>query len=126
MIHLGLIYTRHFDGQYCDKNIFLSHRYLKIKVSSSRNMNYLELWSVKSLPWLFNRNLWTEIKISFYRNITILCAKMYRVSKALNKSRIIFFLYRDKVSLVAFSILLTSLFLSNFNYLDLGYWNARR
>jgi len=47
-------------------------------------MNYLDLWFVKSLPWLFNRNLLTEIKISFYRNIAILCAKMSHVnSKAL-------------------------------------------
>jgi len=37
---------------------------------------------VKSLPWLLNRNLLTEIKISFYRNIAILCAKMSRVNRA--------------------------------------------
>jgi len=44
-------------------------------------MNYLDLWFIKSLPWLFNRNLLTEIKRYFYRNIAILCAKMYRVNK---------------------------------------------
>jgi hypothetical protein len=43
-------------------------------------MNHLDLWSVKSLPWLFNRNLLTEIKYIF---IAILCAKMSRVKKAL-------------------------------------------
>jgi len=35
------------------------------------NIKYPDLWFVKSLPWLFNRNLLTEIKISFYRNIAI-------------------------------------------------------
>ncbi len=34
LLILGLIYTRHFCTQYCDKNIFLSHRCLKTKVSS--------------------------------------------------------------------------------------------
>jgi len=36
---------------------------------------YLVLCFVKSIPWLFNRNLLTEIKYLFYRNIAILCAK---------------------------------------------------
>jgi hypothetical protein len=45
-------------------------------------MNYLDLWNVKSLPWLFNRNLLTEIKIFFYCNIAIFCAKMSRVNKS--------------------------------------------
>jgi hypothetical protein len=67
--------------RYFDKTIILRHIYLKAKVS----MNYLDLWFVKSLPWLFNRNLLTEIKISFYRNIAILCAKMSRVNKALGQ-----------------------------------------
>jgi hypothetical protein len=35
---------------------------------------------VKSLPWLFNRNLLTDIKISFYCNTAILCAEMSRVN----------------------------------------------
>ncbi len=43
---------------------------------------YLVLCFVKSLPWLFNRNLLTDIKISFYRNIAILCAEMSRVNWA--------------------------------------------
>ena len=43
-------------------------------------MNYLDLWFVKSLPWLFNINLLTEIKYLF---IAILCAKISRVNKAL-------------------------------------------
>ncbi len=30
---LGLIHTRHFDVQYCDKWIFFNHGYLKAKVS---------------------------------------------------------------------------------------------
>ncbi len=33
------------------------------------NIEYLDVWFFKSLPWLLNRNLLTEIKISFYRNI---------------------------------------------------------
>jgi hypothetical protein len=31
---LGLIQTRYFDAQYCDKKIILSHRFLLAKVSS--------------------------------------------------------------------------------------------
>jgi len=37
ILHLGsygLIHTRHFGIQYCDKKIILSHRYLLAKVSS--------------------------------------------------------------------------------------------
>jgi hypothetical protein len=34
---------------------------------------------------LLNRNLLTDIKISFYRNIAILCAEMSRVNWALGK-----------------------------------------
>jgi len=33
-LFLGLIHTRHFDGHILIKKIFLSHRYLKVKVSS--------------------------------------------------------------------------------------------
>jgi hypothetical protein len=36
-------------------------------------MNYLDLWLIKSLAWLFNRNLLTEIKYNF---IVILCEKI--------------------------------------------------
>jgi len=39
------------------------------KGSYFKNATYLVLCCVKSLPWLFNRNLLTDIKISFYRNI---------------------------------------------------------
>jgi hypothetical protein len=39
------------------------------KVSYCKNTTYLLLCFVKSLPWLFNRNLLTDFKISFYRNI---------------------------------------------------------
>jgi len=39
------------------------------KVSYCKNTTYIVLCFVKSLPWLFNRNLLTDIKISFYRNI---------------------------------------------------------
>jgi len=70
--NLGLIHTRHFDGHYFDKNILpkkdiFDPLFLLAKVSSLRNMKYLDLWFVKSLPWLV-----IEIhgsKLSFYRNI---------------------------------------------------------
>jgi len=39
------------------------------KVSYCKNTTYPVMCFVKSLPWLFNRNLLTDIKISFYRNI---------------------------------------------------------
>ncbi len=60
----GLIYTRHFCTQYCDKNIFLSHRSLQAKVSSQ----------------LFIETCGS--KLSFYRNIAILCAKISRVNNS--------------------------------------------
>jgi len=47
-------------------------------------MNYLDLWFIKSLPWLFNRNLLTEIKIAFYRNIVcknVSCEKVLKKGK---------------------------------------------
>ena len=45
-------------------------------------MNYLDLWFVKSLPWLCSRNriYWLKSKYLF---IAILSAKMSRVNKAL-------------------------------------------
>ena len=46
------------------------------KVSYCKNTTYLVLCFVTSLPWLFNRNILTEIKIYFYCNIAILCAKI--------------------------------------------------
>jgi len=56
------------------------------KVSYCKNATYLVLCFVKSLPWLFNRNILTDIKISFYRNIAILCAEMSRVNWALERN----------------------------------------
>jgi len=53
------------------------------KVSYCKNTTYLVLCFVQSLPWLFNRALLTDIKISFYSNIAILCAKMSCVNWAL-------------------------------------------
>ena len=53
--------------RYYDKNIFLSHWFLLVKVSSQRTTNQGTLCFVKSLPWLV-----IEIhgsKISFYLNI---------------------------------------------------------
>jgi len=73
--YLGLIHMRHFYTQYCDKKIlrYFRHRFqCPTKVSYNINTTYLVLCFVKTLPWLFNRNLLTEIKISFYRNIAIL------------------------------------------------------
>ena len=57
------------------------------KVSYCKNTTYLVLCFVQSLPWLFNRTLLTDIKISFYRNIAILCAEMSRVNWALKRLR---------------------------------------
>jgi hypothetical protein len=57
--------------RYCDKNIFLSHGF-------QQNIKYLDLWYIKSLPWLV-----IEIhgsKISFYRNIFL---SQYCVPKCL-------------------------------------------
>ena len=51
------------------------------KVSHYKNTTYLVLCFVKSLPWLFNRNLLTESKYLF---IAILCAKMLCVNKTYN------------------------------------------
>jgi len=43
-------HMRHFGTQYCNKNIFLSHRFeYPTKVSSEKNVTYLP-WA-KSLPW---------------------------------------------------------------------------
>jgi len=70
-----------------DKKIlrYLRHGFqFPTKVIFYKNTTYLVMCYVKSLPWLFNRNLLNEIKISFHRNIAILCAKMSRVNKALN------------------------------------------
>jgi len=68
--------------RYCDKKIlrYLRHRnQCPAKVSYYKNTTYLVLCFVKNLPWLINRNLLTEIKISFYCNIV---CKMSRVNKA--------------------------------------------
>jgi len=47
---------------------------------------YLVLCFVKRLPWLFIRNLLTEIKISFYRNIAILCGKNVSCEQGLTQT----------------------------------------
>jgi len=71
------------ETQYCDKkDIFEPWISMTTKVSYCKNTIYLVLCFVKSLPWLFNINLLTDIKISFYRNIAILCAKMSHVNWA--------------------------------------------
>ncbi len=54
------------------------------KVGYCEKTTYLVLCFVKSLPWWFNINLLTDIKISFYRNIAILCAEMSRVNCVLS------------------------------------------
>jgi hypothetical protein len=63
---------------------YLRHRFqCPTKVSYYKNTTYLVLCFVKSLPWLFNRNLWPKSKYLF---IVILCVKMSRVNKALFSS----------------------------------------
>jgi len=52
------------------------------EVCYCKNTTYLVLCFVQSLPWLFNRALLTDTKISFYRNIV---CKMSRVNWALTK-----------------------------------------
>ncbi len=79
---LGLIHTRHFDIQYCDKKIFLSHGFLLAKVSSWRinkprcikNIN--QGIFLTSLPWLFNRN-------QCLKNVFLIFLSQYCVSKCL-------------------------------------------
>ncbi len=71
---LGPRHTRHFDAQYCDKKIFLSHWFLLAMVSSNWTTNQGTLCFFESLPWLvieihgskisFNRNIF----LSFYHN----------------------------------------------------------
>ncbi len=79
---LGLIHTRQFDAQYCDKKIFLIYWFLLSKVSSWQTTNQGTSCFVKSLPWLV-----IEIhgsKIFFYCNIFIsFYCSMYCVPKCL-------------------------------------------
>ncbi len=77
---LGLIHTRHFCIQYCDKKYFaikyiLGHGSLKAKVSSLKKSRYV----FQSFPWLVIETCGS--KLSFYRIVAILCAKMSRVNK---------------------------------------------
>ncbi len=50
---------------------------------TSIHIQYLVLHFSQSLPWLIIRNLLLKIVMSFYCNITILCAKISRVNRAL-------------------------------------------
>jgi len=96
---LGLIHTRHFDTQYCDKKIkrycdkktFLRHRFLwnsQGKLFKEHTLIYvlfmhLGLFICQELA-LANRNRWLKnIFLSQYLFIAILCVKMSRVNKAL-------------------------------------------
>ncbi len=61
----GLLHTRHFCTQYCDKKIILSHGCLKAKVSSELKLAqgtirfFLPLpWCLKSLPWFLKSLTW--------------------------------------------------------------------
>jgi len=67
------------------------------KVSYCKNTTYLVLCFVQSLPWLFNRTLLTDIKMSFYRNIAILCAEMSRGNWALPDSLFIALFYPKRL-----------------------------
>ncbi len=64
---IGLIHTRHFDTQYCDKKIG--------KGKLLTNQDKGTLWFVKSLPWLSLKSMaqkYLLIGISFYLFIAIL------------------------------------------------------
>ncbi len=71
---LGFIQTRHFGTQISDKKIFLSHGFQALNETLSTLI-------CGSLTAYLSCSI--EIKISFYRNMAILCAKMSRVNKAL-------------------------------------------
>jgi len=76
---IGIIHTRHFRTQYCDKKTFLGHGSLKTKVSSLKNQGMF----FQSLPWLVIETCGSKLSffaISFYRNIAMLCGKMSRVN----------------------------------------------
>ncbi len=91
---LGLIHTRHFCTQYCDKKILRHWHFLTTdfywttKVSFYKNLVYLVLWFDKSLPWPIDIHV---PKIFF---IAILSVKMSRVNKAL----VFFFFGVDKLT----------------------------
>ncbi len=74
----GLIHTRHFRSQYCDKKIFFSSKYCSY-ISKSFQINrkkYFQFTQWKKKYWLKN------VFLSFYRNIAILCVKISRMNKA--------------------------------------------
>jgi len=86
---LRIIYCNKKIKRYWDKKLSLSYGFQWLtKVRSLRNIKYLDLWFIKSLPWPIEIN---TSKIYFYLNsfllqyifIAILCVKMSRVNKAL-------------------------------------------
>ncbi len=83
---LGLIHTRHFGGQHCDKNIFLGHGCQQAKVSAYQIIMQGKEGFDKRLPWLFNRTLLLKMSnIALFFLIEILCAEMPLVNKALQR-----------------------------------------
>jgi len=82
LFELGLIHTRHFGTQYCDKKIISSHMFQwPTKVSSEKT--YLDFFKELTLAY---RDPWPKnVFLSQYLFIAILCAKMSRVNKALEK-----------------------------------------
>jgi len=66
--------------------IILRHRFqCPTKAKLVKKPKYLGSCFVKSLPWLMNRNLLLKILIYLYRNITILCVKIFSVTRALHE-----------------------------------------
>jgi len=74
----GLIHTRHFSTKYCDKKIFLSHRFqYPTTVSSETNVTYLELRA-----YLGQKKPVAQNDLF----IAILCAKILCVTWALKRT----------------------------------------
>jgi len=96
---LGLIHTRHFDAQYCNKKIFLSHGCLRAKGSWQKNKSryinktQIKVCFLKNLPWLVKKNVSQNYLFNLYIFIAILCAKMSRWNKALTMRK------SDKIAL---------------------------
>jgi len=90
LLLLGPIHTRHYCAQYCDKKIFFGQGCQQAKVSSYQIIIQGKQGFYKSLLWLFNRNLLQKnvkccnVFLSFYRNSTVLCAKILCVNMALH------------------------------------------
>jgi len=87
MTCLGLIHTRHFGTQYCDKKIILRHRFLLTNQGKLFKKHplicvlfmYLDLFICQKLTLAFEASMAAQK----YLFIAILYVKMSRVNKAL-------------------------------------------